>query len=79
MLHRMRSHSRTCRKRVCADSELLFLSESCAGLYPLGNLAAPKNPRPQIRIVRARNGQNTGTTSVKYGDDMKMSFPANMF
>ena len=36
-------------------------------MYPLGNLADPKNHGPQIRTIRARNGQNTGTTTDKYG------------
>jgi hypothetical protein len=36
-------------------------------LYRLGNLAAPKNPVAQIRIIRTNNGENTGRISVKYG------------
>jgi len=36
-------------------------------LDPLGNLADPKNHWAQIRIVRARNGRNSGTTTDKYG------------
>ncbi len=36
-----------------------------AGLYPLGNLVAPKNLGPQIRIIRTRNDQDSGTTTDK--------------
>jgi hypothetical protein len=39
----------------------------CEGLYPLGNLAAPKKQAAGIRTVRAKSGQNPGNTSAKYG------------
>ena len=46
---------------------LVHLFEHCEGFCPPGNLAAAKNPRSQIRTIRARNGQNSGRTSIKYG------------
>jgi hypothetical protein len=39
-----------------------FGSKDYAGLYPLGNIAAPKNQLVKIRAVRVRIGQESGTT-----------------
>jgi len=49
------------------DSLPSVLAINCAGLDPLGNLATPKEVETQIRAVRARNGQNSGNASDKYG------------
>jgi hypothetical protein len=44
-----------------------LVSKNYAGLYPLGNLVAPEKQLTQIRAVRATIGQESGTTSAKYG------------
>jgi len=38
-----------------------------AGFYPLQNLADPKNPVAQIRILLVKAGQNSGRTRLRFG------------
>jgi len=51
----------------CEPPKMSLLSVHYEGLYPPGNLAGPKNPASQIRIIRAKGGENSGRTSAKYG------------
>jgi hypothetical protein len=47
--------------RLLSPLRFYVFTLGCEGLYRLGNLAAPKDPGSQIRIIRTRNGQNSGT------------------